>query len=360
MTRRGVLIWLGAIVDWTLLLFSYRYLDDVLSGDEVSVLAKLIEEGSGALAAGLLFFPTRALVRRLPLARGLWGRRLPLYVAALFVFAGVHTSLMWAQREALFPVAGLGNYDYGRMPLRYAMELPMQAIGFVVMVAVLHGVAALRRAREREVREAQLAESLARAELRSLRLQLQPHFLFNALNTISSTMYTDPAAADEMLDRLAELLRASLRTTQTDEVPLAEEIKVLDCYLDLMRARFGERLQVTTHIAPGTGPALVPSMILQPLVENAVRHGNVEHLGRGSVEVRARCNDGRLEIEVEDDGPGLPEGADPLGSGLGLSATAERLALLYGEAQRFEIGNGENGGCRVRAVFPYRTTEGTA
>src|SRR5579864_8399861 len=144
---------------------------------------------------------------------------------------------MWGLRSALFPLAGLGPYDYGVMPLRYLMELPMQLIAFTVLVGGLHAVAALEAARARELQAARVEGSLARAQLRSLRLQLQPHFLFNALHTISAAMYEDPAAADEMLEQLAELLRASLRTAQADEVPLAEELALLDRYLALQRAR---------------------------------------------------------------------------------------------------------------------------
>jgi two-component system, LytTR family, sensor kinase len=243
------------------------------------------------------------------------------------------------------------------MPMRYWMELPLQVIWFTGLVAGLHAWSSLQAARERELRAAQLEGSLARAQLRNLRLQLQPHFLFNALNTISATMYDDPRAADEMLAQLAELLRASLRTAQTDEVPLSEELAVLDCYLAILRARFGDRLAVTLEIEPGTAGALVPSMILQPLVENAVRHGNAERQGRGAVAVRARREGGRLILEVEDDGGG--EGTAHPGTGVGLSATAERLCLLYGDAQTFSAGNG-GGGFRVRATLPLRHAEAPA
>jgi LytS/YehU family sensor histidine kinase len=254
----------------------------------------------------------------------------------------------------LYPLAGLDDFDYGRMPLRYFMEAPMQLIGFAVMVGAVHGFHGLRRARERAVRTALLETSLAQAQLRALRLQLQPHFLFNALNTISATMYRDPAAADEILDQLAELLRAALRTAQTDEVPLGEELGILDCYLGILRARFGERLRLATRLEDGLERALVPSLLLQPLVENAVRHGRVESQGTGAITIAARRVDGRLVLEVEDDGPGAPPGRDPLASGVGLAATAERLQLLYGERQRLEVASPPGGGFQVRVSLPLR------
>jgi two-component system, LytTR family, sensor kinase len=180
------------------------------------------------------------------------------------------------------------------------------------------------------------------------------------LNTISATMYEDPAAADEMIEQLAELLRASLRTAQSDEVPLGEELALLDLYLALMRARFGERLEVALELDPEAASALVPTLLLQPLVENAIRHGNAERVGRGAIAVRARREDGRLVLEVEDDGPGEADTApDRPAPGLGL-ATAERLRLLYGEGQSFSAGNGPGGGFLVRASLPFRQVEAPA
>ncbi len=348
---RKFALWLALVAVIGLLFFAYRYLEVLASRDSDPPLVPLINELTGALAGGLMLFPIRWLVCRLPLARDTWPRRLPVYLLALAAAGGTATSLNWGLRSLLYPIAGLGAYDYGVMPLRYFMELPLQAIWFTVAVAAFHAWYALEAARQREVRAAQLEGSLALAQLRNLRLQLQPHFLFNALNTISATMYTDPAAADEMLGALSELLRSSLRTAQSDEVPLEEELAVLDRYLAIMRARFGERLSVSMEIDPATAGALVPSLILQPLVENAIRHGNAEREGRGSIEVRARQEEGRLVLEVEDDGSGNGDGK---GSGLGLAATAERLQILYGNEQSFSTGRGIDGGFLARAVLPLR------
>jgi signal transduction histidine kinase len=354
LSPRGWLVWGAAIVTWGLLLFSYRHLTVLAEGDWEPFQPTLIDEMIGGLAFGLLYFPLRALVRRFPLQRLNWRRRAPLYVAAVLLVAPAATSFMWASRSLLYPLAGLGRYDYGIMPLRYFMEFPMQLIGFSVMVFVLHAVDHYRDAQERRVRAADIERALAQAQVRSLRLQLQPHFLFNALNTISSTLYRDPAAADEMIEQLSQLLRTSLRTTQTDEVPLGTELEALEQYLALMRARFGERLCVNVAVEQGLEQTLVPSMVLQPLVENAVRHGGVTVNGRGTVDVRARRDREHLVLEVQDDGPGSSERVTPQ-PGIGLSATAERLALLYGEQQRFEAGNAPAGGFLVKIVLPLRT-----
>jgi two-component system LytT family sensor kinase len=361
-TARGALLWLALVIPFGLLLFAYHYLEVVAAGGSRPMMAPFITELTGAIVGGVLFFPARRLVRRFPLTRSTLARRLPLYVLAVLVLGPLATTLMWGARSILYPLAGLGSYDYGAMPVRYFMELPLQVIWLTGVFVAVHAYDALEAARVRELRAAQLEGSLARAQLRNLRLQLQPHFLFNALNTISATMYDDPSAADEMLDQLAELLRASLRTAQSDEVPLGEELALLDRYLALLHARFGSRLEVDLQLDPDAANALVPSLFLQPLVENAIRHGNAEREGRGAVAVRARREGQTLILEVEDDGPGdqgpanrIPARREP---GLGLAATAERLKLLYGEAQSFSAGNGERGGFLVRARLPFRTAEG--
>ena len=347
-------IWMSAVVVWGLLLFGYRYLGVLAEGEHEPFLVKFVEEMTGGLTIGLLFFPGRAFVRRWPLSRDTWRRYAPAYVFALLLFGAAATTSMWVMRSALFPLAGLGRYNYGMMPMRYFMEFPIETIIFACMIGGIHAVDAFRAAHLRQIRAAQLEGHLAQAQLRNLRLQLQPHFLFNTLNTISSTMYQDPAAADEMIQQLSDLLRASLHTAQRDEVPLTVELDVLDRYLAIMRARFGQRLVVTTAIDEGVREVLVPSMILQPLVENSIRHGNATVIGAGRVEVRASRDGDSLVLEVEDDGPGRPAGDEPP-TGVGLTATAERLALLYGDAQRFEAGQGAAGGFLVRAVFPFRT-----
>ncbi len=365
---RGFALWLGVVSLFGVLLFLYHYLAALAAREARTPLAPFIEELTGAFVGGLLFFPIRWLARRLPLTARDWPRRLPVYLLSVPVFGFAATTLMWGLRSALFPLAGLGPYDYGVMPLRYLMELPMQVIWIGILVAAIHGFAALEAARARELRAARLESSLARSQLRNLRLQLQPHFLFNALHTVSAAMYDDPAAADEMLDQLAELLRASLRTAQADEVPLAEELALLDRYLAIQRARFGDRLEVSIQVEPGADSLLVPSLLLQPLVENAIRHGNAERAGRGAIAVRAHREDSRLVLEVEDDGPGAPGGgpvpsanrgaAGVAATGIGLSATAERLQLLYGGAQTFSAGAAPAGGFLVRAALPARQAGG--
>jgi two-component sensor histidine kinase len=358
LSARAWLLWGAAVFAWGLLLFSYRYLSVLAEGDWEPFQPTLIDEMTGGLAFGLLYFPLRALVSAYPLRRSGWRRRVLVYVGALFVAAPAVTTFLWATRVALYPFAGFGRYDYGVMPLRYFMEFPIQLIGFSVMVFVLHAVDAYREANERRLRQAEIERALAEAQLRNLRLQLQPHFLFNALNTISSTLYRDPKAADELLEQLGELLRASLRTGQVDEVALRDELLVLSLYVSLMKARFGDALRVDVAVEPGADAAVVPSMILQPLVENAIRHGGITVRGAGTITVRARRDGDRLVLEVGDDGPG-PAGETPARRGVGLAATAERLALLYGSCQDLTTGKGPDGGFVATVSLPFHTVPGS-
>ena len=351
--KRDVGIWFATVLAVGLLMFTYHHLAVLAEGESRPFLKSLINELTAAFGSGLLFWPLRLLTARFPLDRRRALRHAPMYGAALLVFSAVHTSLNWGLRSALYPLAGLGAYNYGRMPLRYFMEFPVDVIVFCLTVGGLHAFRRARAARERELQAARLEHSLAQAHLRNLQLQLQPHFLFNALNTISSMMYRDVERADAMIERLADLLRASLRTSSANRVPLREELAVLDDYLAIMRARFAERLDIEIDVDDRAAQALVPPLLLQPLVENAIRHGGVEARGSGRIVVRARCEADSLVVSVEDDGPGPAPGIDPLDQGLGLRTTAERLRLLYGNGQRLTVGDAPSGGCRVAVHVPF-------
>jgi len=349
-TFRRPSLWAAALGGGVLvssLLFWYKYLDDLVRDHPGTLTPRLIEELPGAVYCVPLIVAIATIGWYFPVNRSNWRRALPVHVATLLAFSAVHTSLNWACRVVLFALLGLGPYDYGHMPLRYLMEFPNDAIFYLIIQVGVEAVRHYRTLRDREV-------SLAQAELRNLRLQLQPHFLFNALNTISATMYDDPAAADAMIAELSELLRLSLKTVHTQEVPLRAELESLSHYTALMQARFGDKLAVAVDVDPAAADALVPSLILQPLVENAVRHGNVSLLGQGRIDVRARRDGDQLTIDVLDDGPGTP---GTKGNGVGLSATAERLRLLYGDAHRFSAGNttvGGGSGFAVAIAIPFR------
>ena len=349
-------VWAVSIVLFTItgfLRFTYKYFDDVARREPGTFVHRVIEESTGTYAAAVLFVVVVAFVWRYPLDRPGWRQRIGVHVVAMLAYSVAHTTLMFASRTVIFRVLGMGAYDYGYLPARYVMEFGQDVIGYATLVLFITLYRYYRVMRQREVRTARLERGLAQAELRNLRLQLQPHFLFNALNTISSTMYDDPRSADRMIGQLSQLLRLSLRTSNAHEVPLRDELDVLTCYLGLMQARFGARLRATVVAATGTSEALVPSMLLQPLVENAIRHGNASHATGGTIEVRVSLAGQLLRIDVTDDGPGAPAGVDVFATGIGLPATRDRLRLLYGDGHRFEAGN-RGDGFAVGITIPYR------
>ena len=207
--------------------------------------------------------------------------------------------------------------------------------------------------RATEERE-QLEARLARAQLQSLRLQLHPHFLFNTLNTINALIGTDRHAAERVISGLSELLRMSLSSASEQEVSLARELELLTHYIEIQQIRFQDRLTVNFRIDPDARQALVPNLMLQPLVENAIRHGIAPRAAAGHVMVTATRRDGRLELSVVDDGVGENPRADHR-DGVGLGNTRARLLSLYGSDHRFEAGSPSSGGFAVHIEIPYRT-----
>jgi two-component sensor histidine kinase len=200
-------------------------------------------------------------------------------------------------------------------------------------------LAQARRYREERTALARLEAQLGEARLAALRMQLHPHFLFNTLNSIAELMHTDVVAADRMLERLSGLLETALQTASEHEVALAEELDFLERYLEVERVRFRDRLAVRFEIDPAARERRVPALVLQPLVENAVRHGIGRLAKGGEVVIRARLAGDRLLLTVENDAPGAQAAPAPArrGAGVGLSNTAERLRQLYGSAARLEV-----------------------
>ena len=216
------------------------------------------------------------------------------------------------------------------------------------------------RLQQRQVRNAELERLLAEARLENLRNQLHPHFVFNALNAVSAYVESDARKARRLLEQLGDLLRLSLRHADDQEIPLDEELAFLERYLALQQARFEERLRARVDAAPDARDALVPTFLLQPLVENAVRHGIAPRSSGGALHVEVSRQNGSLRLRVEDDGPGLPPGWTPEASaGVGLANTRERLRRLYGDGHRFSVSAAPDGGVRVEIEIPYRESAST-
>jgi two-component system, LytTR family, sensor kinase len=226
----------------------------------------------------------------------------------------------------------------------------------ILIVGALQAYRYYERYMNSELQLERLEHSVSEARLNALRMQLDPHFLFNALNTISSHVERDPKLTRRMIEHLGDLLRMSLDSKDRQEVPLTEELALLGHYLEIQKIRFGNQLKVVMDVSPDVKYAAVPSMFIQPLVENAIRHGISRRAAGGTVTVHASAKDGRLEVRVLDDGVGLPRGWTLESSeGLGLSITRQRIEGLHPNgASSFAVKNREEGGAAVEVVLPLR------
>lgn len=239
-----------------------------------------------------------------------------------------------------------------RISSRLNGTIQMELVLYGAVIAVVSATDSARRLRQHAQDAAALHIQLVQAQLHALRLQMQPHFLFNSLHAVGSLVRQhDDEAALATLERLGLLLRRALDTTSRQRVPLEEELETVRLYAAIQQTRFGDFLGIHIEAPPEARNLLVPSLLLQPLVENAVRHGTAQIAGVGRIDVRVARLAERLLIEVSDNGPGLVDG----GQGLGLFNVRERLQLLYGTAQQMSICNRPEGGVRVRVEIPAQT-----
>ena len=296
------------------------------------------------------------LDRRLPFSGRELGRRLAVHILASIVFTEIFFYLFTTMR-ALMGVTPWSSVGLSQLfsPSVIGWQIWCWLIYWVILGA-LQAYQYYERYMNSELRLEKLEHSFSEARLNALRMQLDPHFLFNALNTISSHVERDPKLTRRMIEHLGDLLRMSLESKDRQEVPLAEEMAFLDHYLEIQKIRFGDQLRVVRDIAPEVKYAAVPSMFIQPLVENAIRHGISRRASGGTIIVRAKPLVDRLEIRVIDDGVGLPPGWRLEESeGLGLSITRQRIAGLHPNgASRFVVRNRAEGGAEVEVSLPLR------
>lgn len=307
------LVWLG-VTAFAFLDSAYRYMDRVAAGSSIRpILPILVEQLTG----------TYGLLVLVPIAFRAVRLHTPLtYVYSYFAFTILHTFWNWGTRLVLFPIFGFGSYNYGRMPERFLMEAPVDLIGFVIICLLRRQYLAWQRAR---AIEAELIE--ARMDL--LTRQIQPHFLFNSLNTISSLMHEDTAKADAVLQQLARFLRSTTDLQNQPVIPLEQEFALLSSYVAVMQARFEDQLDYRCEWDHDLASFRVPPLLLQPLVENAIEHGRASS-GIAHVRVHAARDGQHLRIEIQDQGPGVRD-SEP---GYGLEAVRQRLRTVYGERAR--------------------------
>jgi two-component system LytT family sensor kinase len=315
----------------------------------------LLWESGDWLICALLTPAVFWLARRFPLIRGTIGRRVWVHLLSAVGFCVVWAGAGIALSEAMFRTT-----PYGGGALSWLFTtLPFGVAVYFALLGVAHAVAFFLEARERETQAAQLSAQLAEARLGALRTQLQPHFLLNSLNAVTVIVRDrDPATATRVLERLGDLLRRVMRADRPQEISLGEELDFVRQYLAIEQVRFSDRLQPVIEVDPSLLGAAVPEFLLQPLVENAVRHGLGKRVGATSLTIAAHREGRSLLLTVRDDGAGPVAGdTSEVIPGVGIGNTRERLATLYGDSASLELAATPGGGAQVTVRLPYRELE---
>ncbi len=300
------------------------------------------------------------LANKFPFEARRWKVSMPVHIVAAIVLA------LFQQLIDAFLLPRLG-YPPGREFATFGeayqyfvfVNLHLSILIYAGVVGIKAAYSYYQKYREQELQASQLEARLAQSRLQVLKMQLHPHFLFNTLNAISELIHKDAESADRMLTDLSDLLRLSFENLELQEIPLKQELEFLGKYVEIEQMRFHDRLTVDMNISADTLDAIVPNMILQPLVENAIKHGIAPRSSGGRIAINAARNNGHLEISVRDNGLGVPFGdLHNLTEGVGLSNTRRRLKHLYGDSHRFDLKEVPTGGLGVSLEIPFRLFEG--
>ena len=358
-TARRLLGLSGWAAVWTLVglaIASEIYLSSNFLGRSITWGEAISDSLEDWYVYGLLSLPVTWMARRFPPEKGTRWVNAGVHLGAAIVFSLVYICLRALVGETDSLVAGEPT-TFGDVfhPL-LVRTFPFNLLVYGVIISVSHALDYYSKYNESTVQTLELEKHLTEARLQALLHQLKPHFLFNTLNGIASLMHTDVDAADKMLVRLSELLRITMSQTGAPETTLREEVAFLERYLDIEKIRFRDRLETTIAVDADAIDALVPSLILQPMVENAMRHGVEPNARPGVIELRGFRQEEDLVLTVSDNGAGIPAGGFTR-EGIGVANTRARLAELYGDRQKFELVNRPEGGMCVRITIPFSTSK---
>ena len=341
----------GAVyfVAWTLVAVATTELQAAAQPDGGEAFGRLIRMSLASCWLWALYTPAiLTLSRRVRIDRTNWLKTVPIHLGTAALATFIDVALMRAIAPYVNPGAPPSETP---LHVTFLRTLFLYSLCYFVIVALAHVRYYASLSYERDLRAATLETQLAEARLTALQGQLRPHFLFNTLNMIAEQVYTDPAGADAMLTRLGVLLRSSFTEADRECVPLRRELELLESYVEIMRARFRGRLTFELHVDPATLDALVPRFILQPLVENAIKHGVEPREEGGRVTVTARHDGGSVDLEVRDNDDGL---AGAIREGTGVRNTRQRLLHLYGTGrQEFALTPAPGGGTIASVVIPF-------
>jgi sensor histidine kinase YesM len=366
MPRPHTTLWLAIVIGWTLIGITFT-LNYYLFADHYVAIFKQQPSLSEMLIWELPYWFLWAalsplvfwLTKRFPLERGRLLTNSLIHVFGCLALSIIHRVAYlivgWILHVAVYRrLASISSV----LSVFVLFNLPTGFMSYGTVLLIGYVIDYYRRHQDEELKISRLKTELAQAQLQvtqaqlqSLKMQLQPHFLFNTLNSISTLLDEDVDAADEMIARLGDFLRLTLDNSGAQEVTLQEELEFLRCYLAIEQVRFRERLTVEMKIDPETLEALVPNLILQPIVENAIRHGVIACIGKGRVEIESSRHNGSLCLIVTDNGPGLQGNSGK--RGLGFSLTKERLERLYDVKQQLELQDIPEGGLKVTVEIPF-------
>lgn len=364
-------VWALSFGVWTFIALAYTVTIYQLyrsTGSAMTFLDVLGLQSSQILVYPFLTPLVLTFANRHPVQRNNWIRTSLLLLGGGVVFAVLHVAVRGATPYAVWDprlhhwVSAVWDYQTHSFAIHWKMFRALfltnvvDDIAFMYLPIVLIAYAAsyYKKFRDRELRTSQLQAQLEKARLQALKSQLQPHFLFNTLNSISALMLTNVEAADRMITLLGDLLRISLETAGTQMTTLSRELEFVNCYIEIEKVRFEERLQVSIEVAPETLDASVPHLLLQPLVDNAIKHGISKLVSGGEIRISAKQDDADLHLEVRDNGPGFRESGHSASGGVGLRITRERLETIYGQDQSLELLSLPEGGVAARVSIPLR------
>ena len=328
-----------------LMFFAQAYLEYLSYGKSLPIIRTLGWEILGWYLWGILTPFIFAFAKRFPPQK-----HVVLHVAGVLVFASIHLAL----HVGLFRIAEhFFATVLSPLQIRPITRLAWRFMVYSIILLAWYAIDTQKRARSEEKRVSELSAQLSSAQLQALKMQLHPHFLFNTLNAISELMHHDIRAADEMMVRLGDFLRLTLDPSISQEVTLQRELEFLKHYLEIEQVRFKDRLKIEMRIDPETREARVPYLLLQPFVENAIRHGISGKAEGGTIQISAEKEDGSLLIYVQDNGTGIVEPEASLKTGVGLANTRSRLEKMYGDRFQLELSNLPGSGTSVRLIIPF-------
>jgi two-component system, LytTR family, sensor kinase len=370
--QRPWLIWVVSFAVWTFLALTATgtVYEMYRAAGRASLKDIFFLQVSQMLPYALLTPFVFGLAIRYPVQRGNWVRRSLFHLACGVAFSAIHVAMraatpyaFWDQQSRTWMSAiwdahaHVFRVQWPQLQMLFFSNVLDDVTGaYFPIVLIAHAISYYRKLLERETRTSQLEIQLTKARLQALKNQLQPHFLFNTLHSISALMLTDVCGADRMMTRLSDLLRMTLESDASQVTTLSRELEFANGYLEIEKVRFEERLRVLLEIAPDTLDALVPTLLLQPLVENAVKHGISKRSAGGEIRITTSHDDRNLYLQIKDSGPGLGEGGSfEHKSGVGLRATRDRLKTLYGTEQSLNIRELPEQGVEVCVSIPFRT-----